>query len=202
MTSTFHLNQKRFWVAIISGLAGLSILIGSLFATGKVFAAFPLTGIGGYEVAMSGIDAKGFKLYPAIGETSEKAKWPQAAVELSEATIKGLVITKGINVSDSLGAYGIHTIDVVISATGDVTGKGFLLNVTNIDADIANFKELEVSEKFKQNPIETFGLNAPNMKLTDAALNTHSMFINSIQLPGLNVTVVPHDKNGNVVGGK
>lgn len=200
MESVLNVNKKRFLVAGGAGFLGLAILIGSLFATGKVFAAFPLTGIGGYEVAMSSIDAKGFKLYPALGETSEKAKWPQAAVELAEATIKGLVITKGIYVSEALGSYGINKIDVVISAKGDVTGSGFLLNVTNIDANLAKFQKLEVSEKRNSDPLQTFGLNAPGMGLNNAALNTHSMFIDSIQLPLLNVKVIPYDKSGNAVG--
>lgn len=78
MRSVLSIERKRFWMFSGIGYTALAVVISLLFFTGTVFAAFPLTGIGGFVIAADKITGTGFKLYPQIGETSEKSVWPQA----------------------------------------------------------------------------------------------------------------------------
>ncbi|OUM87025.1 MAG: hypothetical protein BAA01_16570 [Bacillus thermozeamaize] len=196
-----HIDRKRFLIMGGVGYAALIALLAALLLTGTVFAAFPVAGIGGFVIAADKIVGDGFKLYPSLGETSEKPSWPQAAVDLSSATISGLNLSKDLDVSGALGNYGIHKVLVEITATQDVVGQGLKLRISGLAADRAEFDTLDVKEKHSDNPLNKLGMEAPKLTLTKAELNTHSLVAQSIAIPGMKLKIKAYDANGKLIGG-
>ncbi len=196
-----HIDRKRFLIMGGVGYAALIALLAALLFTGTVFAAFPLAGIGGFVVAADEIIGSGFKLSPAIGETSEKSLWPQAGVELDSVTIKGMNLSKELDVSGSLGNYGIHKVLVEIIATQDVQGQGVNMRITGMVADRAEFSSMEVNEKYSENPLNKLGLTADTMELTNPELNAHALSTQSIAIPGMKLKIKAYNANGQLIGG-
>ncbi|ADG05805.1 DUF6230 family protein [Kyrpidia tusciae] len=195
-TAAVQTNRKRFFAASGVGLGGLVVLLASLFLTGTVYAAFPLTGIGGFVISADEIIGQQMNLYPALGQTSEQSIWPQAAIELSSATIKGLNLTKDLDVSKELGNFGMNKVKVVIGATKDVQGSGLKLRITGLQADQANFSTFDMEEKYSDNPLNKLGMTSSQIDLVKPQLNTHSLVAQSLGIPGMSLSLEVYDKDG------
>jgi len=200
MIGTLTINKRRFIWTVVTGFAALLLLIGSLFFTGKLFAAFPLTGIGGFQVNADYIEGTGFELWPAIGETAEKAEWPQAAISMATNKIQGLVLSKALDVSKTLGKYGIHKIEFQVIPLGEVNGKGIKMNVTGIKSDVGDFVMMTVKEKYSKDVLKTFTMGADKVVMEKATINAHSLTASSMSIPMINIKVVAYDANGKPVG--
>lgn len=182
------MNRRRFWIAATAGYVALAAVLATLIATGTVFAAFPLSGIGGFVVAADRIEGTGFTLSPAIGDTSEKQFWPQGAVQLDGVKIDGLNLSKELN----LGPFRAI---VEISATGRVEGRGVSMNISGMQAEKAEFNQMRIDEKYSQDVFQKIGLSADTMVLTDPEMNTHTLVTNFITLPGMKLKIKFYDGN-------
>jgi len=183
------MNKKRFFVSAGLGYGVLTLLLVMMFTSGIALAAFPIAGVGGFVVAADTIAGEGFHLYPTIGETSEQTMYPMAVVDLDKATITNL------NLCKKLTAMG-YNVDVVIKATDDVIGNGLKLKVTGINAGIANFDGLDVNEHSGDynndgtvDALDKIDMKAPGLTLHNAQLNTHSLFANTITIPGMDLAI-------------
>lgn len=199
MGSLFTVNTKRFAIAGGAGFAALIALLAMLLLSGTAFAAFPLSGVGGFTISADKITGTGFKLYPAIGETEQRGAWGQGAIDLATADITNLVLTKNINTESALGAYGIKSIDVVVTG-GNVSGQNLKLRVTGIQAASTSFTGLEVQEHKTDNPLNVIDLSAPSLTLEKPSLNTHYLSAGSITIPNMKLKVVANMKDGSRVG--
>ncbi len=198
-----QISKRRFALTAGAGFAALTVLIVTLFLTGTLFAAFPITGVGGFVIAADKITGDKFQLWPAIGETEQKSVWPQAAIDLGTATIQKLNLWKDLDTSGPLGSYGIYKVKVVVGANGDVTGSGLKLRVSGLTAESASFSNLDIKEHYTNpyNPLYVLSLEAPSLELTKPELNTHSLIANSITIPGLFIKILAYDSSGNLIGG-
>lgn len=200
MVNALNVNKKRLGIIGGIGGTGLLALLLSLFLTGSVFAAFPISGVGGFVIAADKIEGSNFKLYPQLGPTEHKGTWGNAAVELGSATINGLVLSKNIDLRGALDAYGITDVDVVVTSTDGVQGENLKLRVTGIDAQDSQFTNLKVEEHYTDNPLNVIDLEAPTLELTNAKLNTHFMSASSIGIPGLKVKILHNTTDGETIG--
>lgn len=195
------INRKRFLVTMGAGYALLAAVLVTLLLTGTVFAAFPLSGIGGFVVAADKIVGEGFKLVPTIGDTSERSVWPQGAVTLDSVTISGLTLTKEIDTGDLAGLVGgIEKVVVEISANGRVNGEGVTMHISGMTADRAVFTNMTIDEKYSVIPLGKVDLEAPTLDLTNAELNTHTLMTRSISLPGMKLKIKAF-REGKLIGG-
>jgi len=183
MTATAAwMNRKRFLGVAAAGYLALTVVLATLFATGTIFAAFPLAGIGGFVVAAERIEGDVFKLTPALGDTSEQQFWPQGAVQLNEVRIDGLNLSKDLNIG-SLRAK------VEILASGRVVGHGVTMNISGMQAAQAEFDNMKIDETFSSDVFKKIGLSADSMTLVQPAINTHLLTTNSITLPGMKLKI-------------
>ncbi|WP_051330828.1 DUF6230 family protein [Aneurinibacillus terranovensis] len=201
MKNALNINKRRFLTAGGLGFGGLGVLLITLFSTGTAFAAFPLTGIGGFVVSATDITGTNFKQYPAVGQSSEKQMLPEAAIELDSSTIKGLNLSKDLDVSSQLGPLGISKVRVVITADGDVTGGGMKMRVSGLTADMASFSNLDIEEHYDSDPLKKLDLQAPSLHLTNAQLNTHSLLANTMNIPNMKFKILPLSASGGVLFG-
>ncbi len=200
MINALNVDKKRLGIIGGIGGTGLLALVLTLFLTGSVFAAFPISGVGGFIVAADSIKGTDFKLYPQLGPTENKNPWGNAAVDLGTATIDGLVLSKNIDLGGALAAYDIESVEVAVTANGSVQGDNLKLRVTGIDAGNAQFSNLKVQEYHTDNPLNVIDLQAPTLDLTNAKLNTHFLQAGSIGIPGLKVKLIHNKTDGTKIG--
>lgn len=205
-----NINKRRFMITGSVGFGILAVLLALLIATGSVFAAIPMTGMGGFEVSATRISGTGFELIPAVtdinGEgTNPESLWPAAQNYLATTTIDGLKITKTLDIGKLMPG---KKCEIVVSAANGVTGEGVLMYLTNLTADSASFTSLEMDEnmpvahphKYKLPGSTTeltltpstgaeIGQKAPNMELINPKITTHYMKNDKITIPGMKVSL-------------
>ncbi|PZN13406.1 MAG: hypothetical protein DIU69_00555 [Bacillota bacterium] len=187
------MNRRRFWMAAAAGYLALAVVLATLIATGTVFAAFPLSGIGGFVVAADRIEGTGFSLTPALDNTSEQGIWPQGAVQLAEVKIRGLNLSKELSI-------GTLRAIVEISAEGTVNGTGVTMNISGMKADRAEFSEMKIDENYSTNVLQKIGLTADSMLLTKPEMNTHMLVTRSITLPNMKLKIKVYNGDDYVGG--
>lgn len=208
-----NINRRRFMITGSVGFTVLAALIALLCATGTVFAALPFAGIGGFTVEADEITGTGFELIPAVtdvnqvggsSEGSTKSLWPAAQNYLETTTIRGLCITKEVDIS-KLGLSGSKCL-IQVKASGEVTGSGVLMYLTSLEAKEASFTSLEMDENMPvSNPHyytdpangervrltpesgAEIGQKAPEMKLVEPKITCHYMKNDQITIPGMSV---------------
>lgn len=200
MESALNVNKKRFRVIASIGSAGLIALLVMLLMTGTIFAAFPLAGIGGFTVEASKIVGNQFELYPEVGPTEGSDKWMNAAIYIEgETKITQLNLAKTLDVSSTLGSYGVNTVDIIISNSGsDITAEGLRLRVTGLQSDDSLLTNLGIQEGVnnKDGDRQPFILSSDVVNLTNAQLNTHYLSVGSIGIPGLKIQLVHNTTDG------
>jgi hypothetical protein len=199
MENALNVNKKRLGIIGGAGMLGLIALLLVLFMSGTVFAAFPLSGVGGFVISADKITGTNFKLYPSLGETENKPVWAQAAIDSESATINGLVLSKNINTESALGSYNIKSVDVIVTG-GDVVGQNLKLRVSGIESDNTLFKNLQVKEYYTDNPLNVIDLQAPNLTLDHPKLNTHFLSAGDISIPSMKLKIVANMKDGSKLG--
>lgn len=175
-------NKKRFAVSAGLAYAVLVALLVLVMSGGVALAGFPIAGVGGFVVAADEIKGTDFMLYPYVGQTSEQQMYPMAAMDLASVTIKGL------NLSKRLEAMGVK-VDVVIKASGDVTGTNVKMKSTGLIADQAVLEGLDTSEHYSTDPLKKIDMKATSVTLTKPQINTHAMYVGSITIPGMAIEI-------------
>ena len=200
LKNALNLNKKRFFTTLGLSVGGLTTVLTAIFATGNAYAAFPISGVGGFVIAADSINGTGFKQVPTIGQTSGQAKYPMSLITLDSVTIKGLKLTKDIDVSSQFGG-AIPKVEIQISSAKDVTGTGVNMNVSGITADEADFGGLDINEEYSTDPTKQIQLASTNLNLTNAQMNTHSMHATNMIMPGMSVKILGLNSSGGVVFG-
>jgi hypothetical protein len=200
LKNALNLNKKRFLTTLGLGFGGLTTMITAIFATGNAYAAFPITGVGGFVIAADSINGTGFKQAPTVGQTSQQQAYPMSLITLDNVTIKGLKLTKDIDVSSQFGGL-ISKVQIQITSSQDVTGTGVNMNVSGITADQANFGGLDIHESYSTDPTKQIQLSSTNLSLTNAQMNTHSMGATNMNMPGMSVKILGINSSGAIVTG-
>ncbi|MFC7440701.1 DUF6230 family protein [Laceyella putida] len=169
---------KRFWSSMVVALCLVFALVMGIW-TGGVALAVPIGGIGGFVIEADEIQISNFNLLPKIGETSERAAYPQGSVQL-DGVIKNLKLYKELDVP------GKEKVRVLITASKDVKASGMVLDLSKLQAD-ASFNKLKIAEKYSNDWQGKFGLSAPRLVLEKPFIQGHYLFANSISLPGLSL---------------
>jgi len=202
-----NIQRKRFFMTGSIGVAVLAILLTLLVATGSVFAAFPVAGIGGFVIAADTITGQGFELIPSVTDTNDSSvgpatqgKWPCAQTCMSDVVIDGLVITKDI----ALGPLGplmfnnkTHTL-VKVTAGNGVHGTGLVMQMSGLTCNKADFpnamemdENMATSKPSALTPVAgvPIGMNAPKIVLTTAQVNTHNMKADTMSIPSMALSI-------------
>lgn len=163
---SLNVNRKLFKrTSGISFIALLGLLV-LLVATGTVFAAAPIAGVGGFMIEADSINGSDFELIPALTSTNTatgngniiaqgglknqyQRVYPAAQVWLGDVSIEGLNLWKNIDLTAIAAAFGIPDVSyvkVAIGATGTVTGSNLTMNATDIVAGDAAFTNMLMME--------------------------------------------------------
>lgn len=167
---------KWFWSSMVTALSLLFLLVTGIWS-GGVALAVPIGGIGGFVIEADQIRISNFKLLPKVGETSDRAAYPQGSAQL-DAVIKNLKLYKDLKVP------GMGQVRVLITASGDVEASGLVLDLSKLEAD-ASFNRLKVAEKNSRDWQEKLSLSAPSLVLNKPFIQGHYLFANRISLPGM-----------------
>jgi hypothetical protein len=175
--SYFH--RKRFMISFLAGFLVLAMIIAAFILSGIAF-AFPITGIGGFDIYADQILGGGFLLGLTTNDTSytlsdvyaqysnsdwgdgteKQDTYPLGIVTLKGAVITDLTLTKDIQGLSAI-ALPFDKVRVWIKG-GDlgtpVTGGYLTLNIDGLVADVADFHGLLVDE---QGPSQNTGLPLP-----------------------------------------
>jgi hypothetical protein len=178
-------RRKWFWSSMVVALCLVFAMVLGIW-TGGVALAVPIGGIGGFTVEADEIQMSNFKLLPKIGETSERAAYPQGSAQL-DGVIKNLNLYKDLNVP------GTGKVRVLITASEDVKASGLVLDLSKLTAD-ASFDKLKIAEKNSSDWQQKFGLSAPKVVLKNPSIQGHYLFANSISLPGLGLKLEMNPK--------
>lgn len=133
---------------VAAGMAGLGATIGALVLTGKLFAAFPLAGIGGFVISAPDIQGTTFSLTPSLTATDSQGGWPAAMISLGTVSIQdGFELTKNFDLTSTpIGAL-IPSADLnILSST--VSGQGLLLDSSGLQAATAHFDGFNAAEQY------------------------------------------------------
>lgn len=161
---SLNLNRKLFKRSAGLSFIALVALMTLLIATGTVFAAAPIAGVGGFVIEAQSINGSDFELIPALTSTNTgyaEAKsatsipneyqtvYPAAQVWLGEVTIDGLELWKNISLRAITHLFDIPNVDyvqVIIKAADGVAGENLTMYATDIAADEAVFSNMVMME--------------------------------------------------------
>lgn len=161
---SLNLNRKLFKRSAGISFIALVALLALLVATGTVFAAAPIAGVGGFVIEADAIDGNDFELIPALTSTNTahsdpaganplanqyQKVYPAAQVWLGDVSIDGLNLWKNISlvaIAHTFGIQNVSYVKVAIGATGTVTGSELIMNATDIVADEADFTNMIMME--------------------------------------------------------
>mgnify|MGYP001207744622 FL=1 len=188
MLNPLNINVKRCLKVSSFGTLGLILLLLILLFTGALLAAFPLTGIGEYVVAAEKIEGKEFKLIPELKGESTTVGF----IQLKEAKIDDLFLSKNVNLSGVLKTYGVSDIDIIVAIKKKINGTDLLMYVTGIDARETGFLDLGVVES-KNDYFKTgVELDTVELLLNDAKLYTHHLAAKEIYINPLGLRIHVH----------
>jgi hypothetical protein len=208
-------NKRTFGKSLGASFAVLVVIALVVMSSGVAYAV-PLAGIGGFTIQVDKLSAESAVIYPGVGDTSNQEAYPMAVIEQKNVTIKGLVLTKTLDVSSVPGLDG--NARVVMSADGAVHADQQMVKVSKIQAETAVFNQQVIDESNSNNPSQAFGITAgdasktldklpedtrivdlsnegPGQVLKDATIQAHYLASSSISLPGLNLKV-QYDSDG------
>lgn len=202
MTNLLNINKRRFTFISTAASIGIVLFFFFLFMTRSVFAAFPIAGVGGFVIEASQITGNNLQITTELGKTELHQSWGQARIELGQANITGLKVTKKVNLNGALSQYGIVDLDIVITpASGStVTGSNLRLGVTGLTASSSDFRDLHADERSSSQPIDRLRIRANQLTLSNPQLNTHLMAAGSIRIPGLKVKFIVNKQDGSKIG--
>mgnify|MGYP001281092316 CR=1 FL=1 len=202
MTNILNINNRRF--TFISSAASICLVLFFffLFLSSSVFAAFPIAGVGGFVIEASRITGNNLQITTELGSTELHENWGQARIDLGQANITGLKLTKKVNLNGVLSQYGIKDMDIVITpASGStVTGNNLRLGVTGLTASSSDFHNLRADERSSSRPIDRLRIRANQLTLNNPKLNVHSMAAGNITIPGLKVKFIFNKHDGTTNG--
>lgn len=188
MLNPLNINVKRCLKVSSFGTLGLILLLLILLFTGALLAAFPLTGIGEYVVAAEKIEGKEFKLIPELKGESTTVGF----IQLKEAKIDDLFLSKNVNLSGVLITYGVSDIDIIVAIKKKISGSDLFMYVTGIDARETGFLDLGVVES-KNDYFKTgVELDTVELLLNDAKLYTHHLVAKEIYINPLGLRIHVH----------
>lgn len=188
MLNPLNINVKRCLKVSSFGTLGLILLLLILLFTGALLAAFPLTGIGEYVVAAEKIEGKEFKLIPELSKNSTTVGY----IQLKEAKIDDLFLSKNVNLSGVLITYGVSDIDIIVAIKKKINGTDLMMYVTGIDARETGFLDLGVVES-KNDYFKTgVELDTVELLLNDAKLYTHHLVAKEIYINPLGLRIHVH----------
>lgn len=188
MLNPLNINVKRCLKVSSFGTLGLILLLLILLFTGALLAAFPLTGIGEYVVAAEKIEGKEFKLIPELKGESTTVGF----IQLKEAKIDDLFLSKNVNLSGVLITYGVSDIDIIVAIKKKINGTDLMMYVTGIDARETGFLDLGVVES-KNDYFKTgVELDTVELLLNDAKLYTHHLVAKEIYINPLGLRIHVH----------
>lgn len=202
MTQLLNINKKRFAMISSAGSIGLIAFFFFLFLTSSVFAAFPIAGVGGFVIEANRITGNNLQITTELGATELHDNWGQAKIELGQANITGLKLSKKVNLNGALNEYGIKDLDIVITPApgATVSGTNLRLGVTGLTATSSDFRNLRADERSSSRPIERLRIRANQLTLNNPKLNTHTMAVGSITIPGLKVKFIFNKHDGSTIG--
>lgn len=205
---------------VAAGMAGLGATIGALVLTGKLFAAFPLAGIGGFVISAPNIQGTTFSLTPSLTATDQQGGWPAAMISLASVNIdQGFELTKQFDLTSTpIGAL-VPSADLnILSST--LSGTGLLLDSTGLQAATANFQQFNAAEQYSVlgtnsvnrqgvegsvylqgksastlDPTQQLGLQASAITLTGVAINTDALKTSSLNINNLKLAIVANTVN-------
>jgi hypothetical protein len=161
---SLNVNRKLFKRSAGISFIALAALITLLVATGTVFAAAPIAGVGGFVIEADLIDGSDFELIPALTSTNTgngvlesqtsmpneyQTVYPAAQVWLGDVTINGLNLWKNISLEAIASAFDIPNVSyvqVIIEAADGVAGANLTMNATDIAAEEAIFGNMVMME--------------------------------------------------------
>lgn len=185
MLNPLNINIKRFLKVTGFGTLGLILLLLTLLITGALLAAFPITGIGEYVIAAEKIEGSDFKLIPELSEKSTTLGY----IQLKNAKIDDLFITKNVNLSGALKTYGVSDIDINVAIHKKINGSDLYLYVTGIDAKTTDFTNLGVLENESEYFSTGLELETVELLLSDAKLYTHHLTAKEIYINPLGLRI-------------
>ncbi|MDI9481275.1 MAG: hypothetical protein WAO57_02315 [Syntrophomonadaceae bacterium] len=161
---SLNVNRKLFKRSAGISLVALVALITLLVATGTVFAAAPIAGVGGFVIEAGTINGSDFELIPALTSTNTgdahavsqtsipndyQTVYPAAQVWLGDVSIDGLNLWKNISLEAIAHLFDIPNVSyvqVIIEAADGVAGENLTMNATDIAADNATFGNMVMME--------------------------------------------------------
>lgn len=185
MLNPLNINVKRCLKVSGFGTLGLILLLLILLFTGALLAAFPLTGIGEYVVAAEKIEGKDFKLIPELSKNSTTVGY----IQLKEAKIDDLFLSKNVNLSGVLKNYGVSDVDIIVAIKKKISGSDLFMYVTGIDAKETGFSDLGVVENENEYFSTGVELDTVELLLNDAKLYTNHLVAREIYINPLGLRI-------------
>ncbi|MFB6178747.1 MAG: DUF6230 family protein [Halorientalis sp.] len=145
--------------------------------------------MGGFTVTADQVTADHLILYPGVGDTSERAAYPQTIAELQGATLTDLTASKTVDLSSTPGVSGKFRVSLVTN--GKSVGSSVLLKSSALQANSAEFNNFAVKDTAASDPRGKFAIesNGP-VKLGGSGqfpvrIRAHYVTINSVTTPNV-----------------
>jgi len=141
---------------LAAGMVGLGATVAGLLLTGKLFAAFPLAGIGGFVITAPSLTGTGFSLSPSLTQTDEQGGWPAGMITLQSVNIgtssntgssPGFELTKHFDLSATPIGQIIPSADLNITAA-TLQGTNLAMDTTGLQATTAHFGGFNLAESY------------------------------------------------------
>jgi len=168
-------------------------LIGLVFLSSGVAYAVPLAGLGGFNATIGVVESDSLALYTDVGDTSQRAAYPQAIVELRNTQLKDLEAYKDLDVSSFPGVSG--TARFRLASNGDIDSNNVLIKTSALTADDAQFDAFAIEDEGTGDPRTAFDISAgERARLETVKIRAHYLTANQVDLSDLSLAVC-YDSN-------
>ncbi|WP_254535105.1 DUF6230 family protein [Halomarina litorea] len=181
------LDKKRFAVVFLAANV-LLVGVGASIALGGVAVAVPTAGVGGFTVTFDELQGQGFTQYATIENNSDCAAYPATVAQIESGYIKGLHLYKDVTIPEGMPGGG-DTIRLSVKSDQKAEFTGLTQKATYIGADLTfkNGQRIEAGAP-SASVQDALSITSPSVVIADAKIKAQSQFVQSITLPGTEVT--------------
>lgn len=202
-----NVNRKRFMITGAAGFAALLAVLTLLVATGTIFAATPIAGMGGFMVKADEIQGTNYEMLPSLTDSNNEGNnvgtIPAAQNYMQSVKIKGMVLEKVIDANAIMTGKKVKIV-ITSDPSQWVVGTGLVQQASYIVAESAEFPSGQLIDENlggqeslwssslltqQKGGIADIGLQAPAIALKNAQIVTHRLKVDSMTIPNMKVSL-------------
>ncbi|MFB6143160.1 MAG: hypothetical protein ABEJ30_07440 [Halorientalis sp.] len=157
--------------------------------TGVAMGAYPVSGVGGFVLAGSTIDAQQMLVYPGTAD-SRGGTTPAAVLEFQNVTIEDFTLAFNLDLNSVPQVDGIVSIRFTSVQNADLVAEGVIVKASAVRADQAVFQNLVYDDMYSTQASQKIEITGTQATLTGSVrIQTHYLAVRQFDFPAFELEV-------------